>query len=202
VLLDGQALEEEYFATKVVDSLGSFSMTNQFSVDNLKEKLKQKNQMISQLQNQIRTTENNVRDKVNKGLEQDRSSDKQEIQLLKSSLDEMHKNVQVSERQAIQQDDLVNQLQDKVNYTEKMVVDMAVFQAQALEVLKKLEIAQQSLFTKVEIIQNHFWEVNQSLDNIGFREREVTTARTTFQEVVMSSTREEIYVTPRLTVAE
>jgi len=202
VLLDGQALEEEYFATKVVYSLGSFSMTNQFSVDNLKEKLKQKNQMISQLQNQIRTTENNVRDKVNKGLEQDRSSDKQEIQLLKSSLDEMHKNVQVSERQAIEQDDLVNQLQDKVNYTEKMVVDMAVFQAQALEVLKKLEIAQQSLFTKVEIIQNHFWEVNQSLDNIGFREREVTIARTTFQEVVMSSTREEIYVTPRLTVAE
>ena len=40
------------------------------------------------------------------------------------------------------------------------------------------------------------------MDNIGFREREATTTRTTFQEVVVSSTREEISVTPRLTVAE
>jgi hypothetical protein len=47
-----------------------------------------------------------------------------------------------------------------------------VFQAHALEVRKKLEIAQKCLFTKVEIIQNYFWEVNQSLDNICFRERE------------------------------
>jgi hypothetical protein len=99
VLLDGQNLEEEDFATEVAGSLGAFATTNLFSVDNLKERLKQRNQMISQLQNQIRNTEKNVRDEVNKGLEQARASDKQEIQLLKSSLDEMHKNVQVSERQ-------------------------------------------------------------------------------------------------------
>jgi hypothetical protein len=97
---------------------------------------------------------------------------------------------------------LVKQLQDKVSSTEKVVVDITLFQDQALEVLKKLEIAQQSLFTKVEIIQYNFREVNQSLDNIGFREREATTAQTTFQEAVMSSAREEMYVTPRLTVAE
>jgi ABC-type phosphate transport system auxiliary subunit len=114
VLLDGKNLEEEEFATEVAGSLGSFATTNLFSVDNLKEKLKKKNQMISQLQNQIRTTEKNVRDEVNTGLEQARASDKQEIQLLKSSLDEMHKNMQVSERRIIQQDDLVKQLQDKV----------------------------------------------------------------------------------------
>jgi hypothetical protein len=49
-----------------------------------------------------------------------------------------------------------------------------------LEVLKKLEIAQQSLFAKVETIQNHFREVNQSLDNIGFREREAIAAQNHF----------------------
>jgi hypothetical protein len=69
-------------------------------------------------------------------------------------------------------------------------------------VLKKLEIAQQSLLNKVEIIQNCFREVNQSLDNIGFREREATVAWTTFQKEVVSSAREEIYATPRLTVVE
>jgi hypothetical protein len=101
-----------------------------------------------------------------------RASDRQEIQQLKSNLEEMHKNVQASEGWAIQQDELVKQLQAKVSSTENMVVDIAVFQAHALEVRKKLEIAQQSLFTKVEIIQNHFRVVNQSLDNICFRERE------------------------------
>jgi hypothetical protein len=35
-----------------------------------------------------------------------------------------------------------------------------------------------------------------------FSEREATAARTTFQEAVVSSAREEISVTPRLTVAE
>jgi hypothetical protein len=68
----------------------------------------------------------------------------------------MHKKMQVRERQTIQQDELVKQLQDKVSSTEKMVVDIALFQAQALEVLKKLEITQKILFSKVGIIQNHF----------------------------------------------
>jgi hypothetical protein len=49
VLYDGQTQEETYFTTDVVDSLGSFSTTNQFSVGNLKEKLKQKDLLVSQL---------------------------------------------------------------------------------------------------------------------------------------------------------
>jgi hypothetical protein len=60
-------------------------------------------------------------------LEQARASDKQEIQLLKFGLDEMHKNMQVSERWTIQEDELVKQLQDKVSSTEKMVVDITLF---------------------------------------------------------------------------
>jgi hypothetical protein len=64
--------------------------------------------------------------------------------------------MQVRERHTIKQDELVKQLQDKVSSTDKMVVDIALFQSQALEVLKKMEITQQSLFSKVGIIQNHF----------------------------------------------
>jgi DUF4097 and DUF4098 domain-containing protein YvlB len=97
---------------------------------------------------------------------------------------------------------LVKQLQNKVSYIEKMVLNIAVFQDQALEVHQKLQAAQQSLFSKVGIIQDYFWEMGQSLDNIGFREKEATVARTTFQKAVVSSAREEIPVTPRLTVAE
>ena len=49
VLLDGKNLEDKDFSTEVVGSLGAFATTNLFSVDNLKERLRQRNQMISQL---------------------------------------------------------------------------------------------------------------------------------------------------------
>jgi hypothetical protein len=59
-------------------------------------------------------------------------------------------------------------------------VDVAVFQAQALEVREKLESSQQSLFNKVEAVQNHFRVVDQSLNNIFLKEREAITTRATF----------------------
>jgi hypothetical protein len=89
----------------------------------------------------VQTVQKNVRSDINKGFEQIRASDKQEIQQLKSSLDEMHKNAQASKGQAIQQSELVKQIQAKVSLTGNMVIDIVVFQAQALEVCKKLESA-------------------------------------------------------------
>jgi hypothetical protein len=44
--------------------------------------------------------------------------------------------------------------------------------------------------------------VNQSLDNICFREREAIAARTTFQTTVVSLAKEEMSVVPRLSVLE
>jgi hypothetical protein len=111
------------------------------------------------LQDQIRTVEKNVGREVNKGLEQARDSDRQEIQKLKSSFDEMQKNVHASEGRAIQQGELVKQLQAKVNLTKDMVIDIIVFQAQAFEVCKKMESVQLSLFDKVEIIQK--WRLSK-----------------------------------------
>jgi hypothetical protein len=107
VLLDGQALEEVDFTTDVASSLGASATTNQYSVGNLKEKLKQKYLLISQLQNQVKTVEQNVRSEMKKGLEQSRACDRHEIQQLKSSLDEMQKNAQESREWANQQGELV-----------------------------------------------------------------------------------------------
>jgi len=69
VLLDGQNLEEEDFSTEVAGSLVAFATTNLFLVHNMKERLRQRNQTISHLRDQIRNTENNIKNKVNKGLE-------------------------------------------------------------------------------------------------------------------------------------
>jgi hypothetical protein len=60
VLIDGEALEMVEFTEEVACALGDFSTTNQFSIGNLKEGLKQKELLIIQLQNQIKTVENNV----------------------------------------------------------------------------------------------------------------------------------------------
>jgi hypothetical protein len=80
VLYDGQAQEETYFSMDVADSLGAFATTNQFSVGNLKEKLKQKDLLVSQLRDQVKTVEQGVRSEMNKGFEQIRAHDRKEIQ--------------------------------------------------------------------------------------------------------------------------
>jgi hypothetical protein len=89
-----------------------------------------------------------------------------------------------------------------VKLTKKMVIDITIFQAKVVEICEKMEIAQQILLNKVEIIQNHFCVVKKSLDNIFFRERQATAARVTFQEVVVSSSREEMSIVPRLSILE
>jgi hypothetical protein len=102
VLVDGHNLEEEYFTIEVAGSMGALETTNLFSVDNLKTKLKQKNQMIAQLQIQIRNSKSIIREEINKGMEKARAVDKKEIQLLKYSLDEMYKKMHASQEQVIQ----------------------------------------------------------------------------------------------------
>jgi hypothetical protein len=75
VLLDGQALEKEDFATDVTGSLGAFAIVNQFSVGNLKEKLKQKDLLVSQLQDKLNTIDQEVRSEMNKSFKKNRVFD-------------------------------------------------------------------------------------------------------------------------------
>ena len=142
VLVDGKNLEEGYFATEVASSMGALATTNVFTVDNMRTRLKQSNHRIVQLQNQLKDTEKNVKEEINKGLDQARVVDKQEIQSLKSSLDEMNKKMQTSQMQVIQQEELVIQLQAKLNSTEGQVIDLRVFQVQSLEVHTKIKVEQ------------------------------------------------------------
>jgi uncharacterized protein involved in exopolysaccharide biosynthesis len=134
VLVDGQNLEEEDFATEVAGSMGALETTNLFTVDNMRTRLKQSDHMIVQLQGQLKDTEKNIREEINKGLDQARVVDKQEIQSLKSSLDEMNKKMQTSQIQVIQQEELVRQLQAKLNSMKGQVIDLKFLQDQSLEV--------------------------------------------------------------------
>jgi ABC-type phosphate transport system auxiliary subunit len=73
---------------EMVGSLGAFAMTNQCSVGNIAEQLKQSNLLVRQLQDQMETVERDVRNHMNKDFEKIRACDRQEIQQLKTSLDE------------------------------------------------------------------------------------------------------------------
>jgi hypothetical protein len=76
VLLDGQALEDVDFAMDVAVSLGSLATTNRYLVGNLKEQLKHKDLLLSQLKNKVNTMEHNVRSEINKIFEKIRACDK------------------------------------------------------------------------------------------------------------------------------
>jgi hypothetical protein len=56
--------------------------------------------------------------------------------------------------------------------------------------------------TKIEGIQDYYRLAECSLDNICIKEKEATAARVTFQEVVLSSTKEEVSRATRLSLSE
>ena len=122
----------------------------------MKERLKQKDLLINKLQTQIAAVEMNARNEAYKDLEQDKLADQQEIKQLKSNLEQMHQSTQISQTQVNQQEELIKQLWSKLNSTESQVIDITVFQTQAMEIRKNIEATQQGLLSKVEIIQNHF----------------------------------------------
>ena len=76
----------------MVGSLGSFAMSNQCSVENLADQLKQKNMLVRKLQDRMMTMERHVRNKMNKEFEQVITDVRHQIQQWKANLDELHQN--------------------------------------------------------------------------------------------------------------
>ena len=68
----------------------------------------------------------------------------------------MHQSTQIGQTQVSQQEEKIKLLQSKLISVENQVIDITVFQSQATEIRKKVEVAQQDLLAKVETIHNHF----------------------------------------------
>jgi hypothetical protein len=79
ILYDSQGLDDTEFAREMAGSLGAFATTNQCSVENLVEKLKQRNLLVRQLQDQMMTMEQNVRNQMKKEFEQIKAYDRHQI---------------------------------------------------------------------------------------------------------------------------
>jgi hypothetical protein len=103
VLIDGQNLEEEDFAADIVGSMGAMATAKFFTMGNMRMRIKKSNNMIAQLQDQLKNVEKNIREEVSKSLEQTRVVERLEIQSLKSSLDKMNQRIQAIQVQVAQQ---------------------------------------------------------------------------------------------------
>jgi hypothetical protein len=154
------------------------------------------------LEAKVATAEANVRDEVSRSLEEARTTDLHEIEKLRSDLEQVRQSAQTSQTQVSQQGQQIIELQSKLEVAEKQVVDIKVFRSQAVEIRHKVLTAQQNLLVKVRTIQNHFRMIDQILENISSREREVGAARVTFQDVVIATTKIEMVSSSKLSIAE
>jgi hypothetical protein len=93
ILTEGKAVEEEEFTDEIAGTLGAYATANQYSVGTLKAQLKWKNLLIGKLEAKVATTEANARDEMRKSLEQARIADLQEIEKLRSDLEQVRQSV-------------------------------------------------------------------------------------------------------------
>jgi ABC-type phosphate transport system auxiliary subunit len=84
---DGKDQDDPKFEKEVADSLGDFSIANQWSRDNLTKQLQHKCLLVEKLQNEIHSTEQTSRNRMNKDIEQIRASHQYQMKQLHDSLE-------------------------------------------------------------------------------------------------------------------
>jgi hypothetical protein len=135
-------------------------------------------------------------------LEQTRVADQKEIEWLKADLEQTQLMAQTSQTQVDQQRELIEQLQVKLDFVESQVIDIGIFQSQAIEIRKRVSATQQGLLAKVETIQNNCQLIDRVLENLTLREKDVGVARIAFQEAIIATTRRETSSSSRFSISE
>jgi hypothetical protein len=89
-----------------------------------------------------------------------------------------------------------------VEIVESKVINIGMFQSQVMEIRSRVSAAQRNLLAKVEVIRDNFLLVNQVLENLTTREREVGAAWVAFQEAVIATNNRDSGSTPKFTISE
>jgi hypothetical protein len=79
VIIDGKKLKDGEFSTELAGTMGAIASKNMYYVGNLTTLLEQKDQTIIQLQDNLKENKRNISWGIQKGLEQARLKDMQEI---------------------------------------------------------------------------------------------------------------------------
>jgi len=80
MVYDRNDWDDPEFAKELVGSLGDFSSSNQWYVENLTKQMQQKCLLVEHLQNQIYTIEKTIRNKMSQDFKQIRANDWHQIQ--------------------------------------------------------------------------------------------------------------------------
>jgi hypothetical protein len=89
-----------------------------------------------------------------------------------------------------------------LDVAENQVLDIKMFRSQSTKIRQKVLTTQQYLLVKVGTIQNHFQMIDQVLENIYLREREVGAARVSFQDTVIAMMKIEMVDNSKLSITE
>jgi hypothetical protein len=167
-------------------------------VENLAEQLRHKILLVGQLQDQVLTMEQTVKNKMSQEFEQIRAYDWHQIQQLRANLDELHRNSQADKGLITQRDELIKKLQARLDLTEGTTVEILSFQTQTLEENEKQKMVQQDLFMKVDAIQKCYQAIDLALKDIYIKEGEACSTRAKFQEAIILTQKDNVPEFPRL----
>jgi hypothetical protein len=202
VMTDGKNKKNEQFATEIAGTLGAYASANQFSVGLLKNQLKRKNRLIKTLEARVASATENAKGQVSGEIELARLADKNEIEVLKTKLEQAQLVVRDDRIQAGQQRDLIKELQARAAIAESRMIDVEMFKSQAIGIRSRISSAQQSLLARIGEIRENCLLVNQVSENLTAREREAEAARVAFQDAVIAMNNRVSAGAPGLAIPE
>jgi chromosome segregation ATPase len=201
IIIDGKKLNEGEFSTELAGTMGAIASTNMYSVRNLINMIEQKDQEITLVQDRLKENEKIIGWGIQKGLDQARLKDIQEIQKLNENLDEAKNMIQVTQEQVHQLGNENKSLQDKIISVTNQVIEIDQFKNKASEIYVKIEEEKKKVFCNLEIIQSYFQESKRSLDKAVQKEREAKAARNSFQKIITALQKEETEKSQKLSIS-
>jgi len=139
---------------------------------------------------------------IQKGLEQVRLKDIQDIQKLNENLAEAKNMIQVTQEQVQKLGSENKSLQDKIISITNQVIEMEHFKTKSSKIYANIEEEQQKIFCNLEFIQNYFQESKRSMEKVVQKEKEAKAARNSFQKIITSLQKEENGKSQKLSISE
>jgi hypothetical protein len=147
----------------------------------LTEQLRQRFLLVEHFQNQIYTTENTIRNKMNENFEQIRASDRQQIKQLQDNLELIHQSSHTIQGLGTQCDELIENLNAILTLIEGISIEISAFITQASKINENLEVSHHKLYLKVDAIHNLYNSIYLSLKDIYSKEKEARSSQSKFQ---------------------
>jgi hypothetical protein len=129
VMTDGKNKKNEKFSTEIAGTLGAYALANQFSVEILKNQLHRKNRLIRTLEARLASATENTKGQLNMEIELARLANKNEIEALKTKLEQAHLVIRDGRIQAGQQRTMIAKLQAQVYITESRTINVKGFKS-------------------------------------------------------------------------